>query len=74
MWSNSGQYIMAAEESKRAKCLEIGNIKAYEHYTPSEKLYMSTRKNKYSEYVECDEAKVEITPETCPARKWPTIC
>ena len=74
MWSNNGQYLMASEEFKRAKCLELGNVKAYEHYTPPEQLYMSTRKNKYSEYVKNEGAIVDVSHETCPARKWPTIC
>ena len=74
MWNNNGQYLMGSEDYRRAKCLERGNVKAYESFTPYEQLYMSTRKNKYSEYVKPESIVVDVSEETCPARKWPTIC
>lgn len=73
MWEKSGQYLMASEDYRRAKCLEHGNVKAYEHTVKPETLYMSTRKNKYSPYVTPTDKVVEVTDETCIKRKWPLI-
>ena len=45
-WRNSGQYFMAQECEKRAKCLLNENIDDYKKVTHTEHLYCPTRKMK----------------------------
>ena len=44
IWSNSGQYYMARECDRRAKCLLNENITDYDKITHTEELYCPTRK------------------------------
>jgi len=45
-WRNSGQYFMAQECDRRAKCLLNENIDDYDKVTHTEHLYCPTRKMK----------------------------
>ena len=43
-WRGSGQYFMAQECQRRAKCLLDGNIEGYKQVVHSEKLFFPTKK------------------------------
>ena len=45
-WRNNGQYFMAKECERRAKCLLNENIEDYNKITHTEDLYCPTRKMK----------------------------
>ena len=49
-WSNNGQYYMARECGRRAKCLEQENKGGYESYLKTEELYCMTKKLKFDTY------------------------
>ena len=49
-WRNNGQYFMAKECERRAKCLESENIGGYESYRKTEELYCDTRKSELHTY------------------------
>ena len=47
IWVSSGQYWLAQEAERRAKCLLNGNIDDYEKQTHSDELYYPQVMNKY---------------------------
>ena len=49
-WRNNGQYYMARECQRRAKCLEQENKGGYESYRKTEELYCPTKKLRFDTY------------------------
>ena len=49
-WRNNGQYFMAQECLRRAKCLEAENVTGYESYRKTEELYCDTKKSELYTY------------------------
>lgn len=60
-WRNNGQYFMAKECERRAKCLEAENIGGYESYRKTEELYCDTRKSDLYTYKGIVEQKETST-------------
>ena len=46
-WHSCGQYKMANDERRRAKCLSEGNIKGYDAFVPNHENFIITKKFEY---------------------------